>query len=237
MLPLRKKTVTKEAVFGKVGQQHMPPSDFTISLKPDSVEIQLTPSANSPYAKLGGAIFIVSILIAGLCALLFLPGKHSRPNMWHDMSNASIGSSDLLVPLTLMILFVVFMAWLGFRWSAAAWPSDETLHCDHTALTISRIPYLDFLSRTWKTKTYTLRDIQKFRFAVYASAKGSSIYGFRFRANGRRHKTLPGLEAPEAQNILTALQRFGVDVILDDKLQKKIDEALKKRGNQLSLGV
>jgi hypothetical protein len=211
--------------------------NFTISLKPDSAEIQLIPSANSPYAKLGGAIFIVSILIAGLCALLFLPGKHSRPNMWHDMSNASIGSSDFLVPLGLLTVVGGLLAWMGFRWSAAAWPSDETLHCDHTVLTISRIPYIDFRNHTWKTKSYALRDVEKFRFAVYASAKNSTICGFRFRANGRRHKTLPGLEAPEAQNILTALQRLGVDVVLDEKLQKKADEALKKRGNQLSLGV
>jgi hypothetical protein len=157
--------------------------------------------------------------------------------MWHDMSTATIGSGDFLAPLAILIVGGGLLAWMSFRWSAAAWPSDETLHCDHTALTISRIPYLDFRNRTWKTRSYVLRDIEKFRFAVYASAKNSSIYGFRFRANGRRHKTLPGLEAPEAQNILTALQRFGVDVVLDDKLQKKTAEALKKRCNQVSLGV
>jgi hypothetical protein len=201
-------------------------TDFTISIKQDSVEVRLHPSSRSPRAKLGGAIFSTSMVIIVACALLFLPGKHSRPSMWHDMSDATIGSSDFLVPLGILILGGGLLGWMSFRWSAAAWPSDETLHCDHTTLTISRIPYLDFRNRTWKTRSYALRDIEKFRFAIYASAKNSSIYGFRFRTNGRRHKTLPGLEAPEAQNILTALLRFGVDVVLDDQLQKKTDEAM-----------
>ena len=125
----------------------------------------------------------------------------------------------------------------GVLGDAAAWPSEETLRCDHTTLTISRIPYLDFRNLKWNTKSYALRDIERFRFAIYASAKGSSKYGFRFRANGRRHKTLPGLEAPEAQNILKALQGFGIDVVLDDKLQKKVSEVLERRGNQISLSL
>jgi hypothetical protein len=212
-------------------------NDFTISINKNSVEVRLNPSSRSTYSKLFGAIFSASMLIAALCALLFLPGKHNRPSMWHNMSNADIGSPDFLVPLGLLIVGGVFIAWIGFRWSAAAWPSDETLHCDQTVLTISRIPYFDFSNRKWKTASYPLRDIKTFRFAVYASAKNSSVYGFRFRVNGRKYKTLPGLEAPEAQNILTALQGFGVDVVLDDKLQKKVGEALNRRGNPISLNL
>jgi hypothetical protein len=210
-------------------------TDFTISIKQDSVEVRLHPSSHSPYAKLGGTIFSSSMVIIVACALLFLPGKHNRPSMWHGMSTATIGSEDFLVPLAILIVGGGLLAWMSFRWSAAAWPSDETLLCDHTTLTISRIPYLDFGNSTWKTRTYSLRDIEKFRFAICASAKGNSIYGFRFRANGRRHKTLPGLEAPEARTILKTLQRFGIDVVFDDKLQKKAEEILKKRGSQVSL--
>jgi hypothetical protein len=214
-----------------------PVNDFTISINKNSVEVRLQPSSRSPHAKLGGAIFAASMVIVVLCVLLFLPGKHNRPSMWQDMANASIESGDFQVPVTILIVGGVLMAWLMFRWSAAAWPSDENFHCDRTALTISRIRYLDFRNRTWKTKSYALRDIEKLRFAMYASAKGTSIYGFRFYENDRGHKILPGLEAPEAQNILKALQSFGFDVVLDDKLQKKVDEALERRGNQISLGL
>lgn len=153
------------------------------------------------------------------------------------MSNATIESGSFLVPLGILTVGGGLVAWMGFRWSAAAWPSDENFHCDHTTLTITRIPYLDFSDRTWKTKSYALRDIENFRFAIYASAKNSSIYGFRFNANGSRYKILPGLEAPEARDILKGLQRFGVDVVLDEKLQKKVDKELRRRGNQVSLDL
>jgi hypothetical protein len=215
----------------------MASNDINISIKPDLVEVQLSPSASSPHAKLGGAIFSVIMVILVLCALIFLPGKHSQQTMWRDMSNAPIDSSAFLVPLTGLILGCVFMGWTGFRWSAAGWPSDETLRCDHTTLTISRVPYLDFRNRKWKTKSYLVSDIKNLRFAVYASAKGSSIYGLRFRSDDGGHKILPGLEAPEAKDILTALQHLGVDVVLDDKLQKKAGEALEKRGTPMSLGL
>ena len=79
--------------------------------------------------------------------------------------------------------------------------------------------------------------VEGLRFAIYAAAKGSAIYGFRFGANGRRYKTLPDLEAPEAEKILKAFQGFGIDVALDDKLQKMVAKALERRGNQISLGL
>jgi hypothetical protein len=205
--------------------------DFTISINRDSVDVRLDPSSRSPHAKLGGAVFIASVGIVVFCASLFLSGKNGSPSMWQDMSNASIESGSFLVPLGVLVVGCGLLLWMGFRWSAAAWPSDETLHCDHTTLIISRIPYLDFRNRAWKTKSYALRDIEQFRFAIYASGKGRSIYGFRFLVSGRRYKALPGLEAPEAQNIMKALQTFGIDVVLDNKLQKKVAAALERRGS------
>jgi hypothetical protein len=228
-------TTTTTFWEGKLNAQPM--KDFTISINQDSVEVRLDPSSRSSHAKLRGAVYITCLSIVGSCVLLFLPGKDSSPNMWHDMSNANVESGSFLVPLGLLIGFCGLVMWMGFRWSAARWPSDETLRCDHIALTISRIPYLDFHNSNWKTKSFALRDIEQFRFDIYASAKRSSIYGFRFRVNGRRHKTLPGLEAPEAQDILKALQRLGIDVVLDDWLQIRVAEALRRRGGPISLSV
>lgn len=156
--------------------------------------------------------------------------------MRQNMSKANIESGDFLVPLGILVVGGSLLLWMGFRWSAAAWPSNEILRCDRAALTISRVPYLDFRNRTWKSRSYAVHDVEEFRFAVYASAKGSSIYGFRFRANGRRYKTLPGLEAPEAQDILKALQGFGMDVVLDNKLQKRVGKELERRGGSVSIG-
>lgn len=52
----------------------------------------------------------------------------------------------------------------------------------------------------------------------------------------RGYKALPGLEAPEAQKLLLALQRLGADVVMDKKLQERVDEAMANRyGEQPSI--
>ena len=208
--------------------------DYAISIGKDEVEVRLQPSTRSPHAKLGGVIFVASIIVGVSGASLFLPGKHGSSSMWRGMMSAGSESGASWVLLGFLIVIAGFLAWLGFRWSEAAWPSDESFHCDMVALTISRVPYLDFANRRWRIRSYPLRDVQRFRYAVYAAIRGDAIYGFRFNENGNEHKILPGLEAPEAETILKALGSLGVAVVLDDKLQKKTAEALEKRGNQIS---
>lgn len=211
--------------------------DFAISISKDAVEVRLQPSSRSPHGKLRGAIVAAAIVAGVPCAAVIVPGKHGAPSMWQEMSKSSIMSGSLWVLLVALIVLDGFLAWLCFRWSAAAWPSDEILRCDRTTLTISRVPYLDFSNRTWVTKSYALRDIRRMRFAVYASAKGMSMYGFRFETNGQEHKILPSLEAPEALSILKALQGLGVDAVVDDKLEKKVAETQEMRGSQMTTGL
>src|SRR5579871_6786613 len=205
--------------------------DFTISVSKDAVEVRLQPSVRSPHGKLGGVIFVASMIVCVSAAALFLPGKQGSLSMWRFMMSDGPESVTFVALFAFLIVVIGLLAWLGFRWSAAAWPSDESFHCDRVTLTVSRVPYLDFNNRTWRTRSYPLPEIQRFRFGAYAAAKGTAIYGFRFNQNVNERKLLPGLEAPEAQSILRALQSFGIDVVLDDKLQKKVDEALEQRGS------
>lgn len=121
--------------------------DISVSINKDSVEVRLDPSSRSPNAKLGGAVFIVSVGLVVLCAMLFIPGKHNGPSLFQNISGSGIESVEVLIPFGILIIGVGLTCWGGFWWSAAAWPSDETLHCDETILTISRIPYLDFRNR------------------------------------------------------------------------------------------
>jgi len=202
-------------------------SDFSISITDKTVDVTYTPSTSEPRGKLFGFIFIIATLIVLTCALLFLPGKHGNPSMWHDLTNASSGSSVVLIPIALM-LFVGLFGWQGFRYARAAWASDETFHCDREAITIKRIPWLDFSNRKWRTYTYPLSEVNAIRFAVIASAKGRAFWGLRFRARGRKW-ALPGLEAPEAKEILTGLRALGADVPDDPKLDKRIKETLEMR--------
>jgi hypothetical protein len=147
--------------------------------------------------------------------------------MWDELVSTPFGPSVVFIP-TGLLLFVALFGWLAFRYARAAWASDETFHCDREAITISRIPWLDFSNRTWRTYTYPLEEVSAIRFAVIASAKGRSFWGLRFRAHGRRW-ALPGLEAPEAKTILAGLKVLGVDVPDDSKLDKKIKQTFEMR--------
>jgi hypothetical protein len=207
-------------------------TDFSISITDKSVEVRYTPSVSKPRGKLFGFIWTVCTLVVLASAVLLLPGKHGNPSMWHDLVTTQSGSRVVLISLGLT-LFIGLFGWQLFRYDRAAWASDETFHCDGEAITISRIPWLDFSNRTWRTHTYPLTEVRAIRFAVIASTRGQTFYGLRFRAHGRRW-ALPGLEAPEAKLILTALKALGADVPDDPKLDKRIKQTLDMRSGDTS---
>jgi hypothetical protein len=203
-------------------------SDFSISITDKAVDVRYTPSVSDPRGKLFGFIFIIIAIVVVACAVLFLPGKHGNPSMWHDLVSAPADSSGFLVPVIGLVLFIGLFGWQGFRYARAAWASDETFQCDREAITISRIPWLNFSNRIWRTYTYPLTEVSAIRFAVIASAKGRQFWGLRFRADGRKW-VLPGLEAPEAKTILAGLKALGADVPDDPQLDKRIRQTLEMR--------
>lgn len=209
------------------GAPRMAHSDFSISISETAVDVSYTPSEREPRGKLFGLIFTISMLVLMACAVLFLPGKHGDPSMWHDLTSDPPASLMLFILVVIVPLIGLF-SWQGFRYARAAWASDEIFHCDRAGITIRRIPWLDFSNRTWRTYTYPLSEVSAIRFAVIASAKGRAFWGLRFRAHGRKW-ALPGLEAPEAKEILAGLKALGADVPDDPKLDKRIKETLEMR--------
>jgi len=207
----------------------MPEKEFDIVITENSVDVRHDVSSESPKRRFYAGLFFLMLIILGACVLVLLPGKHGRPNMWHSLSSSPIDSADFIVPLSLVLIFVIWMSYVGTRWLLAAYPSDEALHCDRSTLTVSKVPWLDAGNTRWITRSYPLMDISRIRFGVIASAKGSHIYGIRFLAAGKKQKVLPGLEAPEAAEILKALTTLGADVVDDPKLSKKVERALCRR--------
>ena len=201
----------------------MAESDFSISITEDSVEVRHAPSVLHPHGKLHGFIFTISETLILACVLLFMPGKYGDPSMWHELVDAPLNSA-LAFWLMLLLFFVGLFGWHTLRYERAASPSDEILHCDREAITIKRVPWLDFSSRTWRTYNYPLAEVTKIRYAVIASTKATSIRGLRFRAHGRKW-TLPGLKAAEAKEILTALRALGADAPDDPSIDERIKEA------------
>lgn len=198
-------------------------SDFEITITDTSVDVRYTPSVTSPRGKLFGFVFTSATLVVLACAVLFMPGKHGNPSMWQDLKAAPLQSAAFFGPVLGLAFFLALFGWQGVRYARAAWASDETFHCDRAALTISRVPWLDFSNRTWRTHTYPLTEVSAIRYAVIASAKGKSFWGIRFKAHGRQW-ALPDLEAPDAKAILTGLKNLGADVPDDPKLEKRLKE-------------
>jgi hypothetical protein len=202
-------------------------SEFSISISTDAVDVSYTPSVDDPHRKLFGFLFTLSIDIVLASAFLFLPGKHGAPSMWHTIVDAPSGSPAIFTVVFLCIALGL-VGWQGFLYDRAAFASDEMIHCDRKAITISRIPWFDFSNRTWRTHTYLLSEVSGLRFAVIASGKNTSYWGVRFRAHGRKWM-LPGLKAEEAKKILLGLRELGADVPDDPKLDKRIQQSLEMR--------
>jgi hypothetical protein len=205
---------------------------FDITVTSESVDVRRDPKPTTR-ARFSGALFVLLVPIVVLCALVFLPGKHGSPAMWTDLSSKPVTSSDFLFPFCIVLSFVIFMSWLGIRWSLAAWPTDDALHCDRNTFTVSRAKWLDTQNKLIP-ESYPLAQISELRYSAIATAKGSTIYGLRFRLNGKKQKLLSELEAPEAKVILNALKALGADVPDDPKLQKRIQSALEMRGTDTS---
>ncbi len=145
--------------------------------------------------------------------LLFSPGKHGNPSMWHDLLSPSVtGPGTFTVAVLLLIGLPLLMYALCHGFVLASHPSDQRLHCNRSTLTISKVRWLDFQNNDWISRSYTLADISEIRYRRIASLRGTSIYGLHLIAEGARERVFPGLDRRTAKKILQALQVFGVKV-------------------------
>ena len=53
--------------------------------------------------------------------------------------------------------------------------------------------------------------------------------GLEFMVNGKKKKTLFGLEAPEANSILQGLSKLGIDTVHDPAMPMIVEMALERR--------
>jgi hypothetical protein len=198
--------------------------DFHVDINDQSVSVRLNVSGHSPRGRFYASIFFVAFLALAMCGLLFLPGKHGNPSMWHDLSSYPVDSGWFIFPMALLLGFPPLAGLLTWRYVVSAYPSDETFRCDRSTLTISRVRWLDIQNKHWDTRSYALADIVKMRYQAIARAKGASIYGLRFIAGGRTQRVLPGLKPREADKTLKAFKAFGADVPDDPTLSRKLAE-------------
>ena len=170
-------------------------------------------SSHSPNARFYAGVGYVALALLADCVLLFSPGKHGNPSMWHDLRSASItGSATFTVAVLLLIGLPVLMYVLCQRFVLASYPSDQRLHCDRSTLALSKVRWLDFQKKRWKTRSYALEDVSQISYRRIASLRGTSIYGLQVIANNNRETMFPGLDRRNAKRMLRALKAIGVNV-------------------------
>jgi hypothetical protein len=147
-----------------------------------------------------------------LSLAVFAKGKRGEPSMWHDFAAHPVNSQGFIVPLVILLGASALIVLSTWRYVVMAHPSDETLYCDRSTLTISKVRWLDIYNTDWRIRSYPINAITGITYRAVARTRGASVYGLRFKAAGRSKRILPGLGAHDAGEILRALKAFGADV-------------------------
>jgi hypothetical protein len=200
----------------------MPEQEFKLEITDKSVLVRLNVPGRARFYALA---FFAGVATLLLCVLLFLPGKHGRPSMWHVLSTSSVGSTDFLIPFFLLLLGApLLMVVLPRRYVMLAYPSDPTFRCDRSTLSVSKVRWLDVNNNHWDTCSFPLAEVRGVRYQVIAQFRTGAVYGLRFAVSGETLRVLPGLKPKDAERVLTALKIFGADVPDDPELQRKLKE-------------
>jgi hypothetical protein len=126
------------------------------------------------------------------------------------------------------LVLIVFGARLIFFSMRALFPVGESLVCDADTLTIGRIPDYVFTGR-WTYQNFSTKDIHQLKFTVVRTGRYGGTMGLEFMVNGKKKKTLFGLEAPEANSILQGLSKLGIDTVHDPAMPMIVEMALERR--------
>lgn len=199
----------------------MTSKEIQIDITENAVNVTLNVKPRTRFYALAFFILFVALLF---CFVLFTPGNHARPSMWHAMSRSAVGSPGFMYPIYMFLGIALFLFVLQRRYVLYAYPSAETFRCDHSGVTLSRVPWFDTSNTHWRTRTYSIGELEDVRYGVIAISKGASIYGLRFNTGIDAHRVLPGLAPRDAHRILQVLKAFGADVPDDPKLQRKLEE-------------
>jgi hypothetical protein len=197
---------------------------FNIELNDQSVKVRLISSEGSPRGRFHAFFSNLVWLVLALCLSLFIPGKYGT-SVWHELSSAPVDSGLFRFVSILMLGIFALVIMLSWEYWVAASPSDQTICCDRSTLTVSTVRWLDIHNKDWDTRSYALEEITKMKYDLVACAKGGAVYGLCFTARGKTHAVLPGVKPRAADKILKALKALGVNVPEDPKLATILAES------------
>lgn len=202
----------------------MPVGSYRIHSDTDALDVQWRGPAK--FRVFGG--FVVAISMAEIYFAIFGHGRDRGP--WADLLSSDPGSprfGSIAFESAVLLLFVLFFLATGVRYLL---PFSETLHCDCSTVTWSRIPWLSFGNR-WITRSTPFAEIVGASYAVVYKSK--DIHGIVLETYDNSWKMFWQIESPEANRILHGLKKLGVNVEHDSEMRASIRETMRDRRAQL----
>jgi hypothetical protein len=87
----------------------MPEQEFHFEVTNQLVYVRMDVSSHAGRTRFYALAFYAGVMVPLMYALLFAPGKHGNPSMWHDLSTFSVSSSGFIVPLFLLVSVPLLM--------------------------------------------------------------------------------------------------------------------------------
>jgi hypothetical protein len=186
--------------------------DFKIEITKDRVSVS-TSSGGWPPDAGTAIVFLLLVCTTGYVVATWL----TPLDVWFRPSNW---------PLLLgTILFAGTLLWAALR---SLFPSGQSLTCDHSTLTIGRIPNSS-LRGQWRYESFPVSAVKGMQFTSVAFGGRTPVLGLRFKVDGTTKEALAGLESPEAAKILDAVAGLGVNIVRDPAMPMMVDMTLSHR--------
>ncbi|HEX8812225.1 MAG TPA: hypothetical protein VF742_09565 [Terracidiphilus sp.] len=132
-------------------------------------------------------------------------------------------ANNELISLTVFILLVAIGLLIHY------FQGTSNIHCTRENLEVIRARP----RRPAESRLFPRPQIQQIRFGAVAYGKYSAVMGIVFNVNGKKIKTLRGIEIPEAQTVLNELKRLGYDTLIDVGMPMAVEMALERRKSWL----
>lgn len=128
-----------------------------------------------------------------------------------------------------LIILAVFLLFLTFALVSRYFQGTNNIHCTREHIEVIQIrprsPAVSLL--------FSRSQAQQIRFGALAYGKYSAVMGIVFNANGKKIKTLRGIEIPEASIVLNELKKLGYDTVIDVGMPMAVEMALERRNRSI----
>jgi hypothetical protein len=213
---------------------------FDITVTPREVVVHQdgTPQGGSSRSGAGVILILASLLLFARLLLLMLKGAHSMDRVPLTFT-AKLLSNFQVFDDTGFSFFRALMAALTAGLGIAVigtfiigvrlfFPGGEDLKCDSAILTYSKVPWIS-LRGGWKTESFPVAAVCEMMYTAIVQANPQkdtrATFGLNFFVGNKEYKIFPGLEASDARDILKQLRSFGVDVIVNQDMEKLVAKA------------